>query len=305
MDDVINSVCGNKNKPENISCEYYEESTRHCILLRQGRIIEIWQNNRCLSYAILNKALQRRFADIKEKFPQLNIDEDFIEDIDYKKIINRIDKAVAKNPLKTPNLAGWIRYLRTTASNYISDYIFPKPRCGACKHLSESDICQLKGLLINKELRENPCYGKKCKRTDPPCKEGYVPGFPEFTSLNGAWHDEKEPEMYEKDLNEFYDEIWQTQKNTESLVIHKSLTYNILNHLKERAEKAEKGTKKKEKFMRQYSVLKKYYKFLQDNPNEQNPNKLFMKENKIGKNKFNRDFKEIREAAKKMIQNAE
>ncbi len=303
--DLISSVCGGKEKPENMSCEHYEESTRHCILLKQGRIIEIWKNGRCLSYAILNKALQKRFADIKEKFPQLNIDEDFIEDIDYEKIINRIDKAVANNPIKTPNLAGWIQYLRTTASNYISDYLFPKPRCGACKHLSESDICQLKEFLINKEIQENPYYGKKRKRTETPCKEGYVPGFPEFTSLNGAWHDKEESYLHENEFNDFYNEIRQLQNNTESLVIRKTFIYNILNFLKERAEKAEKGGKKREKYMRQYSMFKKYYKFLQDNPNEKNPNKLFMEDNKIGKNMFNRDFKEIREAVNKLIQNAE
>jgi hypothetical protein len=300
--DVIDAICGGKGKEYGSPCDYYEESTRCCILLREGRITEIWENKRCISYQILDGAIKSRSKEIKKKFPELTIDEELTNDINFKKIISRIDRSVAKSPLNIPNLAVWINYLKTTASNYISGHVFPKPRCGVCKYLSELDICHLKELFINGELQENPHYGNKRKKSDKPCEQGYAPRLPEIVPLKGNG-DEILPEIVPLKGNG--DEIGQTGNNTKLIVEHKDSVFHFIKLLKERAEEAEAGSKKREKFMRQYSMFREFYKFLKDNPVAEKPKREFMKKHRITKNMFDRDFKEIREYVKKMIQNSE
>lgn len=288
--DLIESVCGGAGKEYSGPCIYYEKTT-HCLLLKTGRIIEIWKNSRCISYQILNAAIRKKLSQCKKNYPWLIIDDDFAEDIDFEKIINSIAKAVSKKPLNPPNLAVWTKYLRRTASNYVYNHLVPQYQCGFCRYLSASGICESKAFVIAEKSEENPYYGEKRNKTDKSCN-GYSPGIPEFLSGDEKQDDENES-AFEKYIAESYGCV-ADQNDIESSVIQKDIHYKRLLLLKERAEKENK-IKKRMVFMRQYSIYKRLYCLLEEGHTVKEAKRLLITEYKISRNMLNRDLTEIRE----------
>ncbi len=288
--DLIESVCGGAGKEYSGPCKYYEKTT-HCLLLKTGKIIEIWKNSRCISYQILNTAIRKRLSQYKKNYPQLIIDDDFVEDIDYEKIIKNTANAISKKPLNPPNLAVWINYLRRTASNHVYNQVVPEPRCGFCRYLSASGICESKAFFIAGKSQENHYYGEKRNKTDKSCN-GYSPEIPEFLSGDEKQDDENES-AFEKYIAESYESMagW---NDVESSVIQKDIHYKRLLLLKQRAENENKA-KKRMVFMRQYSIYKRLYHLFEEGHTVKEAKRRLMTEYKISKNMLNRDLTELRE----------
>ncbi len=302
--DLISKICGEETRYKE-AWEHYEESSRHCLLLREGRIKEIWENERCISYEILNDALKKEFSRHKKEYPDIPVDINLTKNFYSKEIVSDTVRAVAnkmrasKKPFDHPSLAAWKRYLLRAASNYVINYLFPKritPRCGVCKYLSESKICELKEIITHGELQENPYYEKHRKRSDRHCEAGYSPNIPIFMPISSDPTDRGGIEL--PDIS---------TPDTLSSVTNKDIVFKYITLLRERAEEAPENSKKRKKLMRQYLVATRFYQLLTEEYSEKEA-KSHLKKEYSSRSTFNRDFTDIKKfflSQKKMIQNGQ
>ncbi len=290
---LIRSVCGGLNRRfRGVTCNYYDCSAIECRLLRKQQMEEFWQKCRFNKFKMLYKASAHYLKQFKLKYDNIPVDD--MEDIDFKGIINRLEKQGLKEDF---TINGWRKYMNKTVYREVKGILVKKgliPReakCGTCKYLpvSKPYVCQKKG--------ENR------KKTDHACGE-YTPRIDIFISVS---HNEDSEHNGNQGKNPLESEMIRAQHEnirTPERILEEKQESNqlpiIKKLLKNRAENTNPGTRERKIYERQYNNIIQLQKLFSKGISEKKALKILADETSVDIKTIQRDLKEIRKFLKKM-----
>ncbi len=284
---LISKVCGGKSKEfANTPCQYYEaDKKKGCQLLQEQKMDAFWQKCRKAWEIFYNieKTLHEKF---RGKYPA--VDEDVFN---YKDVISRINA----HRLRIQNLAGWVGNVRTTIYRekrralYKLGLVPEKNRCGTCKHLPK-----FKPYFCPKiqEIR---------RKTDKICDYDYEPNTYHFLPIR------------EKEKYNTYEDWLLFPKSSEiptpeKLLIEKEYRKQmeefsmpvIKDLLKQRIKEQRPGSKKRERYKRQYEIFVVYIQlFKEEDLSEKDLVRKLVEGFHLDWKMVNRDLAEIKAFLKK------
>jgi len=306
---LTNAYCkGLGKKFKEIPCEFYNPLNA-CRLLKEN-INDIFDKCRILPLEIIVRVISKCAKTLREWY---QVDVDDREDLDFKKILEKLKNIKALN---AHTLEIWYGYIRRTVycemkENLDKVGLLPRRRvCGNCKYLTEffPYHCQLKEIRYSGQERvPNPNYGQKKRKTDPACTgqrdEGYKPKIPIVKSANDNYGHSEEGDSTANKEKTMLDTLDRSEPERGHIgqdiekTIQKLDIEKIRAALRIRAEEAE-GVKKK-MYIRQARIYNCLYDQLFDMSENDDISEGYIKEKiskviGVDKKTIERDIEEIR-----------
>ncbi|MCP4345467.1 MAG: hypothetical protein GY795_08065 [Desulfobacterales bacterium] len=177
------NIC--ESKKDIIPCEHYNIALKECILLRDRKLQEIFQNKRCNPSQIIHNTVSYLLNKRYKSITRGKVDPgEHIERLVFEIQNKIIKKAEFKKGFSRPYLLSYIK--RTSYIEVLillqQEGVLPKGKCGNCIHLSLSMpyTCQREKLFPDKQgepYKPNPWYGKNRSPDDRKCESGFEPVY--------------------------------------------------------------------------------------------------------------------------------
>jgi len=265
---LIHSVCGGATHFGGVSCTHYDFSAGECILLRERKMDDFWENGRCTPFDMLYRAVATYSDRFKDKYDYLPLDDK--EDIDFCSIVERLRNYGLRRDF---NLAGWSRYMNKAVYREIRGILVRRGLipdeaiCGTCKHLASSSpcICQKTGTFREK--------------SDMIC-EFYEWPVRIFVPFDAGYTD------YSK-------EDW--TGGADDIMIMKEKMNRMKNMLANRALKMRSGSQKRKIYERQYEVFANSANLLSEGVPGRRLRTTLAKKSGVHVKTIRRDMRDIRE----------
>ena len=334
--DLIESICeGKGHRFHGEACKFYTFWEKICILLKQHKLEEFWDEGRC-AYIILQIIEEACMKTLQELYEGLPLDDAM--DYDMQAVIGRLKHLELESGF---NLAVWHRYVYTTVYREIRKqlpFLPDKKHCGTCKHISQSSayvcldrneirddldyVCkkyQLKDSLSeiqdkkscatcdNLSRKTFYCYrrSEKRKKTDATCEFYSQNISADFISLND------EPVSGNNGPNtQFADRLfYEIERANEELLdspeeqlADRDELLFIRSALQERIDTAAAGSKRREMYERQYRLFFNFVLKLSDDIPEEDALKDVAEESQLKTWTVKRDIKDVREFLKNVLE---
>lgn len=281
--DLISALCGKLNKRfGGRACKLYDPSNTQCMLLRKKQMEKFWEECRGQPFVMVYEAVQKFLKKFQRMYPGLHIDD--YEDVDFKGLVKRLISHPLEN---TFTIAAWRGYMYKTVYREIKNkfQIPSRERCGTCKYLPE-----LKPLVCQQT-------GKAKRKTDVRCEE-YAPKTGYVKRIDG----DKPNETRTSDGLELkIIGVGEEGKSLEDVIAIKELIVKMTEVLSRRIEDAARGSKKREKYQRQYEVfVGLFHSFSEDETYEAAVESL-SNAFSVDKKTIQRDISEIENFLKKNV----
>lgn len=212
--DVVNSICkGEEKRFRGEVCEYYDQNTKECTLLRDEPLRVVFEKGRCQPFEnIVRKRVIKYLREFKYQESLENM--------------TRIAESIAEQYIKPARLRvhtlpALLRFIGTIVFRKVIDRleeegILPKKECGACRHLSQTEphFCERAMLIINEQEIPNPHYRETRNPSDYACKHGFEPY--KFQSIESLQQNRSQPQGFlenaassaHNDVTDFHVRVW-------------------------------------------------------------------------------------------------
>lgn len=212
--DVVNSICqGEEKRFRGEVCEYYDQNTKACTLLRDEPLQVVFEKGRCQPFEnIVRKQVIKYLREFKYQESLENM--------------TRIAESIAEQYIKPARLRvhtlpALLRFIATIVFRKVIDRleeegVLPKKECGACRHLSQAEpyFCERAMLIINEQEILNPHYRETRNPSDYACKNGFEPYT--FQSLESLQQNGPQSKKFlenvtssaDDDVTEFHVYVW-------------------------------------------------------------------------------------------------
>ena len=262
-------------------CDYYDLSAGECLLLRERKMDEFWEKGQCAPFEILYNSVSNCLDRLKNKYRYFPLDER--EDVDFCKLVSRLKRKGLKREF---NLGGWRKYVNKAVYREIRDILIKRglipgaANCGTCRHLtlSKPHVCQKTG-----------AFGKKSDKT---C-DAYMWHRHVFVSADSENNGVLKKSGIKNEVDKMGGE---NMKTPATLMEEKEEGRQFLlmkEMLAKRAEEAEVGSKRKEKFERQYEIFSNLLILLSDGVPYRGVRTVLAEKTRIHIRTIRRDIEEI------------